>query len=1367
MSNAERARQKKILSENNPLPAAARELQGRKKSRFNQRRRRAAAKSLRTRLLAYAVATTWRPKLLKIGNSKGSKRVAQQAGPCFASAVPETSTLRKAAANLECYLSEANCRKFIERNPGLQKFQKFSIDDIKINRDEREMQPEWIQKLERLVKEFLDIFATDDSEPPVMNPDLIKPVEFVKKDTMKDADAHCYKPSLGLHQKKLMRAYRERGVDQGFLSRSSSRFASRAHMTMKPGKDEIRFAWDCRKINELLAKLPPNLPNMVEQLQKQSKSRFFTSTDAKKGYHQLALSPATKKMLAVWMDDGLYEPNRLVEGAKNSGTHYQAAVSTALHSLPEDTQNSLSNYLDDFLIGGSTFDEYYKSTKRFFEMCRLYRITLHPKKTSLGFTNAKFVGHEVFSEDGKDIKVRIHEENLKPLANAVPPGSKVELQRFLGLCNYARDHVEGYSKIAAPLQALTGKVPWEWKPRHQAAFLELKKAVHKGFPLHAADYSRPFYLFTDASDFGMGAALVQFEGEVKDEDIGKISADRKKIVAFYSSAFNESMQKRPVYYREARALIWAMGKARRHLELSQHQVVLVTDHNPLVWIQNTHRGTVTSWLLEEAAELDYRVVYTPGPTNSDADATSRPPIVRPGVLNAVGTMEAWAMLLKHLPKQTRSAKKTFVWAGANTDNVARMVQAWREPTNPVKRAAPKSMSKHPAQDILMVCPDPEWSPVVAKQIIQERKDKIRACLVQSDLINFIPSADGTLDMDCKTVVEKASKITFLATNLTWLVFDGKGRSTIVSSEKVSEVSSEGWLPPPFASLEGYAVEASKPGLYHEDNLQRWREETENDAAIVKKNYGTGTAITEGGVTLIMAGSSDGKAKVYVPSTLRKGLVKEAHVSSNHAWNLYPTLKEKYIWPGMAADINRWTHECAECPPAKAKRNNAHGQFRMTDYIKPRTAYGVDFYGIAKSDAGYVGVMTIVDLFTRHVQYIPVKDMKGDTAARALLKHVVLSRGAPKTIVSDAAKAFVGKMVGGLCQLMKTRQVVTQYYPEGNALTERNHVVLGEALRLMPADRRKTWEDEMPKVAYAVNSTVNSTTGFSPFELECGQQPCAPADLLFLKPPKKKEMVFENWSAEPEVYRGIVDGIRLYHDIAEKYSKAKKLEMNRRLNSKGKGIKTYDVGDPVVVYVPTANENATKKGKAADTDMGWKSKHRLNWKYGTIVEKTGATTYVVQERYGTRRYTRSVSCIQPDRAVHEKADVARVVQSGQVKGAVQTKDAVYAINDIVAVVEDYENSTFELGQIKEFVEDDKVRLHFFGTTRNDVKKANFRPVYQDRQGRSFFHKEQGATPWLGTINIEDILTKIEKLGTTGALLAKDRNKLKSHKLFYLQ
>ena len=1269
------------------------------------------------------------------------------------------------APDLECFLSEANCRKFIDRNPGMQKLQTFSIKDIKINKD---LGSARVKALLRLIKEYEDIFARDDSEPQVMNPDLIKPVEFVLKPSMEDADAHCFKPSQGLHQNKLLKAYRERGEQQDFLSKSSSRFASRIHMTMKPGKDEIRFAWDCRKINELLAKLPPNLPNMVEQLQKQSKSRFFTSTDAKKGYHQLALAPATRKMLAVWLDDGLYEPNRLVEGAKNSGTHYQAAVNKALHSLPDEVKQKVSNYLDDFLIGGSTFEEYLKNTREFFQMCRLYGITLHPKKTTLGFESAKMVGHEVGLIDGKRGQLKIHEDNLKPIVDAVAPGDKHALQRFLGLCGYARAHVKDYDQIAKPLTALTGKKPWQWLPEEQLAFEKLKEAAGKGFPLHTADYSRPFHLFTDASDTGAGAVLMQIEGDVKDEDIGKIPDERKKIVAFYSTGWDEAMQKRPVYYREARALVWALSKARRHLELSQHQVVVVTDHNPLVWIKNTHRGTVTSWLLEEAAELDFRVVYIPGPANKEADAASRPPIVRPSVLNSVGTMEAWQVLLNFLPKGAKEMRKAFVWAGQNTHEAAKAVQAWRTPKNPVLRAAPKSMAKHPAQDILLVCPDPEWSPVVAKQIIQERKDKIRACLVQSDLVNYIASADGTFDGQAKKVVEKASKITFLATNLTWLIFDGQGRSKIVATEKVSEVATEDWMPPPVPALAGYAAEAEQK-LYHEDNLQRWLQETKKEEAAMRKEYGAeALATTESGVTLVVKSSGAAmSARIYVPKGLREGLVKEAHVSSGHAWNLYPTLKEKYIWPAMAADVNRWTHGCPICPPAKAKLNHAHGQFRMTDYVKPRTAYGVDFYGIEKSDAGCVGVLTIVDLFTRHVQYVPVKDFKGETAARVLLKHVVLARGAPKTIVSDAAKAFVGKMVKGLCDLMRTKQVVTQYYPQGNALTERNHVLLGEALRLMPIDRRRIWEEEMPKVAYAVNSTVNSTTGFSPFELECGFKPCAPADLLFMQPPRDRVAQLEAWSADPEVYRGVVDNIRLYHSIAKKYSEAKKLEMNKRLNSSGKKVQTFDVGDQVVVYVPAAVASAkTKKGNAASPDTSWKPKHSLNWKYGTVVRKVSATTYVVKERYGTKTYTRSISCIQPDKSVHERADVARVVASGQIQGAAPEDDEVYAVNDLVAVVEDYDHNTFEIAQIKKFVEESKVELHFYGTTSTTIDKAKFRPVFQDSQGRSFFHRERNARPWLGTIDIEDIILKIEKLSSTGGLLAKDRNKLKSHTLFVL-
>lgn len=54
------------------------------------------------------------------------------------------------------------------------------------------------------------------------------------------------------------------------------------------------------------------------------------------------------------------------------------------------------------------------NTREFFKMCKEY-ITLHPKKTSLGFRTAEMVGHghEVCA-DGKDTKVRIHDRALAP-----------------------------------------------------------------------------------------------------------------------------------------------------------------------------------------------------------------------------------------------------------------------------------------------------------------------------------------------------------------------------------------------------------------------------------------------------------------------------------------------------------------------------------------------------------------------------------------------------------------------------------------------------------------------------------------------------------------------------------------------------------------------------------------------------------------------------------------------------------------------------------------------------------------------------------------------------------------------------------------
>ena len=67
-------------------------------------------------------------------------------------------------------------------------------------------------------------------------------------------------------------------------------------------------------------------------------------------------------------------------------------------------------------------------------------------------------------------------------------------------------------------------------------------------------------------------------------------------------------------------MIWGLAKTREFTERSPHEVVVVTDHAPLQWIKHSIKGTVTSWLLQEVADIEYRVVYMSGKANTTAGA---------------------------------------------------------------------------------------------------------------------------------------------------------------------------------------------------------------------------------------------------------------------------------------------------------------------------------------------------------------------------------------------------------------------------------------------------------------------------------------------------------------------------------------------------------------------------------------------------------------------------------------------------------------------------------------------------------------------------------------------------------------------------
>lgn len=176
---------------------------------------------------------------------------------------------------------------------------------------------------------------------------------------------------------------------------------------------------------------------------------------------------------------------------------------------------------------------------------------------------------------------------------------------FFGSCEILSPFIAQYSIITAPLTDILRKDAFLWSEMAEQAFSRLKDCIMSAPVLHLPNFSKSFYLDTDASGVGIGAVLHQ----------------ENHPVAFFSKKLSDWSQKCSAYAREMMTITEAVSKFRHYL--FGHFFVIHTGHRSLHHLtdQTIQTPDQEEWL-PKLMGFHFRIEYKPGKANVVAGTLS-------------------------------------------------------------------------------------------------------------------------------------------------------------------------------------------------------------------------------------------------------------------------------------------------------------------------------------------------------------------------------------------------------------------------------------------------------------------------------------------------------------------------------------------------------------------------------------------------------------------------------------------------------------------------------------------------------------------------------------------------------------------------
>ena len=216
-----------------------------------------------------------------------------------------------------------------------------------------------------------------------------------------------------------------------------------------------------------------------------------------------------------------------------------------------------------------------------------------------------------------------------------------------------------------------------------------------------------------------------------------------------------------------------------------------------------------------------------------------------------------------------------------------------------------------------------------------------------------------------------------------------------------------------------------------------------------------------------------------------------------ATKTYANAKIFYYWPGMFDWICALTAHCLTCQNNKPKpkhRNEVPLEEWQNETVPLCTIHIDHKVPIHPTSASNVHCLLIVDGFSQFLMVYPVR-ITTALATISAVENWILSFGIPQSIIHDQGTAFINtEFINWTKELGINLRPRTDFSPWTDGKIETQNQNFARYWRNFINDAGNNWPSLAPKIAFAHNTSVNYTTGKTPYEIVFGTKPQSPMSL---------------------------------------------------------------------------------------------------------------------------------------------------------------------------------------------------------------------------------------------------------------------------------